>query len=51
MQVRPLFETVSARLAATDQDNEVKERAIACAAAVVAGLGDVLGSADVNQVC
>lgn len=47
--VPPLYQCVLVRLSAPDQDQEVKECAIACIAAAVAALGDVLGS-DVNQV-
>ncbi|GBF96436.1 hypothetical protein Rsub_09235 [Raphidocelis subcapitata] len=36
----PLFDAASARLAAQDQDQEVKEAAIGCVAAAVAALGD-----------
>ncbi|KAI3438733.1 hypothetical protein D9Q98_001153 [Chlorella vulgaris] len=47
--VLPLYTAVMARLAAQDQDQELKECAISCMAAAVAALGDVLG-ADVAQV-
>ena len=40
----PLHEAVGARLAASDQDLEVKDAAISCTAACVALLGDVLGA-------
>ena len=39
---QPLFKSVSERLGAQDQDQEVKEAAILCMAGVVATLGDVL---------
>ena len=51
--VQPLHSAVGARLAAGDQDLEVKDAAISCTAASVALLGDVL-SAQVPatlQVC
>ena len=41
--VKPLFECVAARMGAQDQDQEVKECAISASAAVIAGLGDLLG--------
>ena len=37
-----LFPCVMRRLAAQDQDQEVKEAAIACMATLLASLGDVL---------
>jgi len=37
-----LLQAVKARLTAQDQDQEVKECAISCAAALLAQLGDVL---------
>ena len=40
--VEPLFVATTGRLAAQDQDQEVKEAAIACAATLVASLGDHL---------
>ena len=45
-----LFECVQHRLAAQDQDQEVKEAAISCAAAITAGLGDVTNGAYLQQV-
>jgi hypothetical protein len=40
--IRGLFDAISARLAAQDQDQEVKEAAILGMAHLVAGLGDAL---------
>ena len=48
--VGPLFESVQQRLAAQDQDQEVKEAAISCAATVIAALGDVTDGAYLGQV-
>ena len=48
--VAPLSESVELRLAAQDQDQEVKEAAISCAATVIAGLGDVTNGAYLGQV-
>lgn len=42
--VEPLHAALGARLAASDQDLEVKDAAISCTAASLALLGDVLGS-------
>lgn len=42
--VQPLHEAVGARLAASDQDLEVKDAAISCTAACVALLGDALAA-------
>ena len=46
----PLFEAIQHRLAAQDQDQEVKEAAISCAATTIAGLGDVTNGAYLGQV-
>lgn len=43
--VLPLMEPIQQRLAAQDQDQEVKEAAISCAATIVAVMGDVTGTA------
>ena len=48
--VGPLFDSVQQRLAAQDQDQEVKEAAISCAATVIAALGDVTNGAYLGQV-
>ncbi len=42
--MQPLHEAVGARLAASDQDLEVKDAAISCTAACVALLGDALAA-------
>ena len=48
--VNPLFEAIQQRLAAQDQDQEVKEAAISCAATVTAGLGDFTNGAYHQQI-
>ena len=46
----PLFQAIRPKLAAQDQDQEVKEAAISCTATAVASLGDVRGSEYLSQV-
>ena len=46
----PLFQAIRQKLAAQDQDQEVKEAAISCTATAVASLGDVPGAEYLSQV-
>ena len=46
----PLFQAIRPKLAAQDQDQEVKEAAISCTATAVASLGDVPGAEYLSQV-
>ena len=48
--VEPLFHALHQRLAAQDQDQEVKEAAISCAATAIASLGDVTQGAYLDQI-
>lgn len=48
--VAPLFSSLQPKLAAQDQDQEVKEAAISCAATAIANLGDVSGGEYVAQL-
>ncbi len=48
--MEPLFSALQDRLAAQDQDQEVKEAAISCAGTAIAGLGDVTNGAYLAQI-